>query len=64
MPTFKPSFTAYDVKKGEKENLLTLMEQYNEMVHNLSYTLNHLDEENLSESLLNNISQQEGDAHG
>ena len=59
MPTFKADFVRYDAQKGEKENLMTLMEQYNDLIKRLSYTVNHLDEENLGSSALHASSEQE-----
>ncbi|GEM_PF-6612071 len=63
MPTFKADFVQYDAKKGEKENLISLIEQYNALVQRLTFTVNGLDEENLTSSLLNQLKEQEG-THG
>ena len=60
MPTFKADFVHYDAEKGEKENLLSLMEQYNELVQRLNFTVNGLDEENFGASVLKQIGSAEG----
>ena len=63
MPTFKAEFAHYDVKKGNKENLILLIEQYNDLVQRLTFTINDLDEDNLTSSILKQIKEQEG-THG
>lgn len=62
MPTFKAGFARYEAQKGEKENLENLIEQYNDLVQRLTFTVNHLDEENLHTTVLEQLTrQQEGD---
>ena len=53
MPTFKAGFVQPQPDKSEKENL----------AETLAFTLNHLDEENLNDSVLRYLTQQEGE-HG
>lgn len=61
MPTFKAGFAGYDAHKGDTENLKQFIEQYNACIKSLTYTLNHLDEENLSTSFLQSSNTQEGE---
>ncbi|MBR2589935.1 MAG: hypothetical protein IKE65_03340 [Clostridia bacterium] len=62
MPTFKAGFAHYEAQKGEKENLENLIEQYNDLVQRLTFTVNHLDEENLHTTVLEQLThRQEGD---
>lgn len=63
MPTFKAGFVQPQPDKSEKENLAALTEAYNNLVQTLAFTLNHLDEENLNDSVLRYLTQQEGE-HG
>lgn len=60
MPTFKADFIGLQPGNSEKENLAALTDAYNHLVQTLTYTLNHLDEENLNDSILQNLITQEG----
>ena len=62
MPTFQAQFARYEAQKGEKENLESLIEQYNDLVQRLTFTVNHLDEDNLHSSVLEHLTgRQEGE---
>ncbi len=63
MPTFKAGFVQPQPDKTDTENLAALTEAYNNLVQTLGYTLNHLDEENLNDSVLQHLTGQEGE-HG
>lgn len=52
MPTFKANYAEYDPKLSAEQNMGGLIDNYNDLVSRLLYTVNNLDDENISSSLL------------
>ncbi|MBQ3431583.1 MAG: hypothetical protein IJG23_02245 [Clostridia bacterium] len=48
MPTFKADYAEFDPQRDTQENLLNLINQYNDLVGRISRCVNNLDEDNLN----------------
>ena len=55
MPTFKADFARFDERAGAEENVKHMFDEYNRFVSKVAKTINNLDEENFTQSLIDTL---------